>query len=293
MSAMTDLSSALAEAAAASAPGVVAVHGGRCDTTSGVAWSAEHVVTAAHALERENDLELTLGDERIPATLLGVDPGTDLAVLRVERSLTPLRHADEAALRFGSLVLAVSRNARGSRARLGILSRVGGPFRLGGGTRVEQYLESDIAPTPGLAGSALVDAAGALVGVNATGLVRGALVTLPASAVTRVVDAIVAHGHVRRAKLGVALQPVELPASVAERREKERGLIVLGVAPGGPAEHAGVLVGDVILGVAGTAVTRIDELQSVLDESKIGVDVVLELLRAGVETSLTLKPEAR
>ncbi|HEV8549291.1 MAG TPA: trypsin-like peptidase domain-containing protein [Polyangiaceae bacterium] len=293
MSAMTDLSSALAEAAAASAGGVVAVHGGRCDTTSGVAWSAEHVVTAAHALERESDLEVTIGEERAPATLLGTDPGTDLAVLRVERTLTPLRLADEAALRVGNLVLAVSRNARGSRARLGILSRVGGAFRLGGGTRIERYLESDIAPTPGLSGSALVDATGALVGVNATGLVRGALVALPASAVTRVVDAIVAHGHVRRAKLGVALQSVELPGAVAERRGKDRGLIVLGVAPGGPAERAGVLVGDVLLAVAGSAVGRIDELQSVLDEGKIGADVAVELLRAGAETILTLKPEAR
>jgi S1-C subfamily serine protease len=272
---------------------VVAVHGGRCDTTSGVAWSAEHVVTAAHALERESDLEVTIGEERAPATLLGTDPGTDLAVLRVERTLTPLRLADEAALRVGNLVLAVSRNARGSRARLGILSRVGGAFRLGGGTRIERYLESDIAPTPGLSGSALVDATGALVGVNATGLVRGALVALPASAVTRVVDAIVAHGHVRRAKLGVALQSVELPGAVAERRGKDRGLIVLGVAPGGPAERAGVLVGDVLLAVAGSAVGRIDELQSVLDEGKIGADVAVELLRAGAETILTLKPEAR
>jgi serine protease Do len=293
MTSISELSNGLGDAVAKAAESVVAVHGGRCETASGVAWSAQHIVTAAHALERDQDLEVTVDDERVPATLVGADPTTDLAVLSVTRTLTPRAHADLASLRVGHVALGLSRSGRGLRARLGVVSRLGGEWRLGPGIRVERYIESDIAPAPGLGGGALVDAAGALIGVNATGVLRGVLVALPASAVTRVVDAILAHGHVRRAKLGVAVERVELPAAVAERRGKQRGLIVLGVAPGGPAERGGVLLGDVLLSVAGAPVTRVDELSSALDEGTIGNELPVEILRAGSELTLSLRPEAR
>jgi len=292
MSAMTELSNALGDAVASAASGVVAVLHGPCETTTGVVYDDHHILTAAHHLEQEGTLEVRVGDERAPATVVGTDPASDVAVLRVERTLTPLTRANDDALRAGNLVVAVSQGARGGRARLGIVSRVGGPFRLGGGTRVERYVETDIPPTPGLSGSALVDANGALVGVNATGFVRGVLVTLPLSALAPVVDSIVLHGRVRRAKLGVALQPVELPAAVAGQLGRKRGLIVLGLAAGGPAERAGVLVGDVLVSVGGSAVERVDELQAALDESKIDADATVELVRAGGVTNVVVRPEA-
>jgi len=293
MSTITDFSRDLGDAVAKAATSVVAVHGGRCETASGVAWTDNHIVTAAHALERETELEVTIGDERVPATLVGADQGSDLAVLRVERKLDLFPRVDAQALRVGELALALSRSSRGLRARVGIVSRVSGEWRLGPSVRVERYVESDIGPAPGLAGSALVDASGALIGVNATGVMRGVLVALPGSAVSRVVDAITAHGHVRRAKLGVAVERVELPEAVAERRGARRGLIVLGVAKGGPAEQGGLLLGDVILTLGGQAVERVDELSSALDEGKIGQALALEILRAGSEQTLSVKPEAR
>lgn len=292
MSAMTDLSHALGDAVAAAEKGVVAVFHGPCDTTSGVVYDEHHVVTAAHPLENDGSVELGLGGERLPATVVGTDPASDLAVLRVERALTPLPRASDDALRAGNLVVAVNQGPRGARARLGIVSRVGGPFRLGGGTRITRYVETDIVPTPGLSGSALVDASAALVGINATGFMRGVLVTLPLAVLAPVVDSIIAHGRVRRAKLGVALQRVELPAALAGQLGRKRGLIVLGLAAGGPAERAGVLVGDVLVAVAGTAVERVDELQAALDESKIDQETSVELVRAGAVTSVLLKPEA-
>ncbi|HTQ04614.1 MAG TPA: S1C family serine protease [Polyangiaceae bacterium] len=293
MSTILDFSSELANAVAKAETGVLAVHGGRCETASGVAWNEHHVVTAAHALERESDLEVTVGDERVPATLVGADPATDLAVLRVERSLAPLARKDGPAPRVGEVALALSRSARGLRARLGVVARVSGAFRLGPGIEIERYVESDIAPAPGLSGSALVDAEGALLGVNSTGVARGVLVALPGGAVSRVVDAILLHGHVRRAKLGVAVERVELPQAVAARRGTRRGLIVLGVAAGGPAEQGGVGLGDVILSVGGKSVERVDELSGALDESRIGVELAVEVLRAGAEVTLTVRPEAR
>jgi S1-C subfamily serine protease len=292
MSAMNDLSHALGDAVAAAATGVVAVQHGPCETTSGIVYDEHHVVTAAHPLEQEGASGVRLGDERVPATLVGTDPASDLAVLRLERALTPLPRANEDALRAGNLVVAVSQGTRGARARLGIVSRVGGPWRLGASLGVPRYIETDIAPTPGLRGSALIDASGALVGVNATGLVRGVLVTLPVSALAPVVAAIIAHGRVRRARLGVALQRVELPAAAAQQFGRRRGLIVLGLAAGGPAERAGVLIGDVVVAVAGTAVERVDELQAVLDDSKIEKDTSVEVLRAGASASVVVRPEA-
>ena len=293
MAQLSELSQDFADAVEGAALSVVGVHGGRCETASGVAWSEQHVVTAAHALEGDQDLEVTVGDERFPATLVGADPAVDLAVLKVEKTLQVPRRADVSGLRVGSLGFALSRSARGLRARLGVVSRVGGEWRLGPGVKVERYIESDIAPAPGLAGSALVDASGALIGVNATSVLRGVLVALPSGAVTRAVDAIIAHGHVRRAKLGVAVERVALPPALATERGRQRGLIVLGVAPGGPAEAAGVLLGDVILSVNGQPIERVDALSNVLDEGTIGAELPVELFRAGVAISLTVRPEAR
>jgi len=292
MSAITDLSEALGDAVAKAAGGVVAVHSGRCDVSSGVAWGEHHVVTAAHGVEPESELAVTVGGERVPASLTGVDPGSDLAVLHVERTLTPFRAADWSALRVGNLVIALAEQARGARARLGIVSRLGGEWRLAA-TRVERYLETDIEPVPSLSGSALLDAEGGLLGLNATGIRRGALVTLPAATVSRIVDALVQHGRVRRAKLGVLLQSVELPSNVADRRGQPRGLIVLGVSAGGPADRAGVLTGDVLVTIAGSRVGRVDELATALDEGKIDIDVPVELVRAGQEITLNVRPEAR
>jgi S1-C subfamily serine protease len=293
MSSMTDLSNALGDTVARAATGVLPIHQGSHGVTTGIVFDEHHLVTAARGVEPDAPLEVALGAERVPATFVGADPASDLAVLRVERTLTPLPQADDALLRTGHLVVAVSQGSRGTRARLGIVSRVGGSWHLSGGLRLPRYFETDIAPTPELSGSALVDAGGALVCINVVGPVRGSLVTLPLAALTSVVKAIAEHGRVRRAKLGVALQRVELPAKAAARLGARQGLIVLGLAEGGPAEQAGVLVGDILLAVGGTKVERVEELQALLDESKIDAETNLELHRAGAEATLTLRPVAR
>jgi S1-C subfamily serine protease len=290
---ISELSSGFADLVANAQKSLVFVRGGRCEAASGVAWSRDLVVTAANAFERERGLTATFSDGQKEAILLGADAASNLAVLRVEAELSPLAHADSSALRPGELALALSRGARGTRARLGMIARVGGEWRLAGGLRVERYVESDIPPAPGLSGSVLVGAQGALIGINLAGIVRGSLVTLPASSAKAIVDSIVAHGRVRRARLGVALERVELPRALAERLGRRYGLVVLSVLEGGPAERAGVLLGDVVLAVAGTAVESVDALQGVLGEQSIGQELSVDLLRAATQQTLGVTPEAR
>jgi S1-C subfamily serine protease len=288
-----DVSEQLADAVAAADKSIVTIFGERSHGASGLAWAKDLVVTAAHALEREEGLEVGIGDERVKATLLGADAASDLAVLRVEAALIPAASVDPSALRLGELALALSRNARGLKVRLGVVSRLGGEWRLPGGQRVPRFVESDIVPAQGHSGSVLVNADGALIGVNAAGFSRGSLVALPASSVSSIVDSIVQHGHVRRARLGVGLERVELPRLLAERRGQRRGLLVTSVLEGSPADRGGVVLGDLILGVAGRPTERVDDLMSALGESAIGVPLALDLVRAGSESAVTLSPEAR
>jgi S1-C subfamily serine protease len=254
-----DGSEQLADAVAVAERSIVTIGGERSRGASGVAWSKDLVVTAAHALEQDDGFEVGVGEERAKATLLGADPTSDLAVLRVEHELVPVTTADAGALRLGALALALSRSSRGLKVRLGVVSRLGGEWRLPGGTRVERYIESDIVPAPGHSGSVLVNAAGALIGVNAAGFSRGSLVALPASVVGGVVTAIAEHGRVRRARLGVGLERVALPRAVAERRGQSRGLLVTSVLEGSAAERGGVVLGDLILGVGGRPTQRVDD----------------------------------
>jgi len=251
MTNILDVSQALGGVVASAEASIVAVHGGRCDSSSGV------------------------------------------AVLRVGAELSPFKPADARALRVGELVLALARTGRGLGARLGIVSRLGGEWRLPGGTRFERYIESDVTPSPGLEGSALVTVSGELVGLNATGLARGALVSLPVASVGRIVDALLAHGRVRRARLGVALERVELPRAVADRLGRRRGLVVVAVVEGSPAERGGLLLGDVILAIDEKPTERVDDLQSALDENAIDREVSADILRAGKGQRLLLTPEAR
>jgi serine protease DegQ len=287
------LSEALVHIVSTAAASVVAVHGARCETTTGVAFGKDLVVTAAHALDRERELEVTLADERRPATWIGADAASNLAVLRVEGELVTPPHGDPQSVRMGALAVALSRGARGARARLALVSRVGPEWRLAGGTRVERWIESDLPALSGLSGSALFGMQGELIGVNVAGLARGSLVTLPAASVAGITQAIAAHGRVRRARLGVGLERVELPRAHAERLGRRHGLIVLSVLESGPAERGGLLLGDVIVAVGGTPVERVEELQALLAEPAIGVEVPVTTLRAGNEQALQITPEAR
>jgi S1-C subfamily serine protease len=291
------LSDALANVVEKAAASVVRVEGGRRGAVSGVVWSADgHVLTADHALDGEERVSVGLADgATVSAAVVGRDPGTDLALLRLDTPAPapPPEFRDVDAARVGELVVAVSRPGQSARAALGIIGALGASWRTPAGGRVERFFQPDVALRPGFSGSLLLDISGRALGVNSAALTRAGGVTLPAVTLRRVVASLAAHGRVRRGYLGIGLHPTRLPTEAADRAAQAGGLMVVAVQPGGPAEKD-VLLGDVLLALDGQQTLTLGDLQSALDESKIGRRVAARLLRAGAivqsEVSIGARP---
>jgi len=277
------LSSELAQAVEQAGRTAVAVHARPRFSSSGAFWRPGIIVTAEHTIRREDEITVTLPDgENAPATLAGSDPGTDLAVLKVESSafaVPPRAAADPVP---GNLILSIGRSQdSGVNATMGIVSAVSGPWRTWRGGRLDRYIRLDLTLYPNSSGGVVVDIAGGALGIATSTLSRIAGVAIPASTVDRVVDEILAQGRVSRGYLGVGLQPVELP-------DKTQGLIVLSLEPGGPAAQAGVLIGDILVSLGGTKVGDTDDIQSVLENHGVGKSVETAILRGGEARSLTI-----
>jgi S1-C subfamily serine protease len=262
------LSDSLAAAVERAAASVLRVDGRRRGS-SGIAWSATgHVLTAAHTLHREEGITVGLPDGGVlPARVLGRDEGTDLALLRVEAELTVPAWA-EGVPRVGELVLALGRPGGAIRASLGMVGSVNGGWRTGTGGRVDAWIDVDGTLPPGFSGGPLVGVDGAVIGLNSSALARGGS-TLPVSTLRRIADSLAAHGGVRRGWLGVGVQPVTLQGAQVAAAGQERGLLVVQVAPDGPAERGGLLLGDILLAYAGEPVTEPSALHAKLDEAAV------------------------
>ena len=281
------LSDRLAGLAAAGTAATVAVHGRDGRARSGLVWAEGLVVTAEEALERDDDLSLTLPDgRRVPATLGGRDPGTDVALLRAETGpVTPLPLAPAAALAPGHLVLAVGRSEYGPISALGTAALIGGPWRSMRGGRIERRLHLDLRLEAEGEGGPVLDHAGRLVGMSVPGPRRRVLV-IPAETIARVAEVLRTRGRMPRGYAGVALQPLALPGGT-------RGLIVMGVDREGPAAKAGVVLGDILLAWDEAPLGSVREMLERLDAESVGREVTLELLRGGRPMRLTLRISER
>jgi serine protease DegQ len=279
------LSDGLAAAVEKAAASTVMVAARRRIPASGILYSASMVLTADHVIEREDDISVTLPDGRqLWAGLAGRDPGSDLALLKLEGEGGSVAETAPGEARVGQLVLALGRpSAGGIQASLGIVSAVGGPLRTGRGGLVERYLTTDAIPYPGFSGGPLVDASGRVLGINTSGLMRGASLAIPAVHAWANAAILAEHGHIRRGYLGLRTQPVELPSDGQELlgRQQASGLLIVGLEQGSPAEQAGLIVGDILTGLAGSPVSDHDELLSRLAGAQVGEPAQIEILRGG------------
>lgn len=279
-----DLSNALAEVVEKVGQSVVRVEGGRRLPASGIVWDASGlIVTASHSVEREDGAEIGLPDgSTTSATLVGRDSTTDVVLLKADPAkLTAASWSDGADLKVGHLVLGLGRPGRTARAALGVASAIGPEWRTPAGGKVERYLQADIGRYPGFSGGPLVDMNGGVLGMNTSALMRGHAISLPAATLRRIIPSLQQHGKIQRGFLGVGVYPVQLPDALGKQVGQEGGVLVISLQPGGPAEKAGLVLGDVLLSLGGKAVEAPGELVSLLDPDKVGQQLTAKIARAG------------
>ena len=284
--ALMELSNALAAATERAAIHIVAVHTGPRGSSSGVIWRAGIIVTADHALRSDEEIKVTLPDQRVvSATLVGRDATTDLAVLKCAEAASPVpAFGDAAELAAGHLTLVVGRTrASGPVAALGAVSLAVAERRQWGGATLSPYIRLDVGLQPTAIGGAVVDARGNVVGIATPKFARFGAIAIPAATVNRVADLLLSKGRIPRGYLGVGLQPIRLPAELTQstHRKGKTATIVLDVAPDGPAHKADLLIGDLLLSLDGHEVLHPGDVHSALGPDSIGKTFVAQLLRGG------------
>jgi S1-C subfamily serine protease len=283
---LQQVSNDLAATVEAVSPSLVRVEARRRLPASGMVWSSDGViVTAHHSIEQDEAVRVGLpGGQTVTATLIGRDATTDLAVLRVApMELTPPVWAepDLASLRVGHLVLAVGRPGQSAQATLGIVSALGESWRTPTGGLLDRYVQTDVVMFPGFSGGPLVNAAGQVLGLNTSALLRGLSLTVAVATLHRVVGMLLAHGKIRRGYLGVSTQPVRLPAMLQQSVGQETGLLLITVEPQSPAEQGGLLLGDTLVAFDDTPIRHPDDLLTFLSTDRIGATVRVRLVRGG------------
>jgi S1-C subfamily serine protease len=301
-------SNRIAEIVARVGASTVAVIGRRHALASGVAWRPGLVVTAAHVFRR-TPAAVTLmgGDGRsFGATLVGIDSATDLALFRLadENAVPVATLGDAAGLQAGHVAIAVGRSGEGDIiASAGLVNRAGGPWQTWLGGPIDRLIRLDGGIYDGLSGAPVADASGAVIGTATSALSRSYGIVVPAATVSRVVDALLAHGRVGRAWLGIGAQTVPVPDAApasaagetapaagaggapAPGSADQSGLLITSLAKGGPAERAGLRIGDIIVRAAGSAAANLRDLRQALAEH-IGEGVTLAVVRGGVPLDL-------
>jgi S1-C subfamily serine protease len=274
---------------------VVAVNARRHLSSSGVYWRDGIVVTAAHTIRRAEAISVIVsGGATMTAALAGVDPSTDVAVLKIDsEDLAVANPGDPRDLRVGQLVVAVGRGAlRGLNAALGVIGVLSASWRTLRGGLIDQFIGLDLVLHSGAAGGPLIDAHGRVLGINTPALSRNIALTIPSSTIDRIVTRLLEKGHLDRGYLGLGMQPIPIPEQLKRSLNlpSDSGLIVVTVDLDGPGARAGVLFGDIIVSLEGTTVVSIRDLQPFLEPESVGKPVAVSIIRGGqlVELNVTV-----
>ena len=286
------LSNALADAVEQGAQFTVLVHARRRLPTSGIAYAADLVLTVDHGVEMEEDIPILLpNNQETRAVLAGRDPARDLALLRLKEPLALPAVPASQLPRIGELALALGRPGSGGvQASLGVISAFGGPARTGRGGLLDQFIRTDTIPYPGFSGGPLINAQGEILGINTSAFSMDGLITIPAQVAWQSAADLAQYGHIRRGYLGIRSTAVELPTAEqnALERSQAAGLLIAGIEENSPAARAGLLVGDILVGLDANPLTSQDDLQMQLNIKAVGQPVVVQVLRAGRPQNITV-----
>jgi S1-C subfamily serine protease len=261
----------------------------------GLVLTNSHVVGSAKEI-RLRDIEGFVTD----AQVLGVDPDTDLALLRANGA-RELRHAalgNSKRLRRGQLVVAIG-NPLGfeSTVTAGVVSALGRSIRSVSGRTIEDVIQTDAALNPGNSGGALVSSNAEVIGIN-TAIINGAqgiCFAVASNTAQFVLSEIIRHGYVRRAYIGVSGQTAPVPRrhAVAAGAENKMGALLMNIEPDGPAAQAGLLPGDVVIRLDNVDINGVDDLIRVLDRDRVGRTLAMDVLRLGRLRAIDIHPVER
>lgn len=274
------------------APRVVAVLGGRRGSSSGILWRPGLVVTAEELLETDEDIQILRPDgSRVPASLVGRDPSTDIALLRTEEQpMADTSFGETSELRAGHLVVAAGRQAEGLSAALGIVALAGGPWRSLRGGHIERRLHLNLRLDARSEGGAALDARGRIIGMAVLGPLRRVIV-IPSETIDRVAQHLLDHGRVARGYLGLGLQPVRIDQATADKAglAAPTGLIVISVDPDGPGQKADLRQGDILIRWDAEPLPSVRRIYALLGPESVGRSVALDILRAGEHMNLAVE----
>ena len=286
---LASVSDQLADAVERIGASVVQVQGHR-RPASGVVYAADAVVTTARAIGREEHPRVRTPDGRqLQAEIAGWDPATHLAVLRVAELAVPPAEVSDTPPRAGHLALAVGRSwSNGLTASLGVVSIIGGPLPTGRGLAIPEIIRTSAQMHGGFSGGAFADGSGRLIGICTAAEIRGLAVVIPIGIAWRAAGDLLQHGRRPRGHLGVAGQPVRLAPKQSGPDGPDRGVLVVAVAAGSPADAAGLLVGDVLVELDGHAIQSPEELLQVLGQDRVGRAVTVRVIRGAAAQALTV-----
>lgn len=288
---LKELSDTLADLVEAAGSQIVRVEARRRLPASGVIYSADGlIVTSNHGVERDDDIQVGLADGSTQAaTLVGRDPHSDVALLRVQTSgLSAATWQAPDQLRVGHVVVALGRPGRTVQATLGIISALGSTWQTPSGGQIEHYVQTDVAMYPGFSGGPLLTASGSFAGINSSALLRGISLTIPSPTLARVVETLLVHGQMPRGYLGIGIQPVRLTDSIKEQTGQETGLMVMSVESNSPAAQGGLLQGDILVSMEDQPIRQVDDLQALLGSDRVGRQTDLRVIRSGELHNLTV-----
>jgi S1-C subfamily serine protease len=278
---LTQFSNALAARAETAKNAVVAIRLAHERHMTGMVWQSGIVIASEQSLPRKDDFELVgAGGAVLTAKVAGRDPSTNIAVLRLAEQLaSPSIAAAEA--RTGAVVLASGADGTGgASARLGLVNVAGPEWHSSRGGLIDRRIVLDVRLARREEGGPVFDAAGACLGMSTFGP-RGQVIAIPTATIERVVPLLLKDGRIARGWLGVALQAVAVPDALRETADQAGGLMVMSVAEDGPAAHAGIVAGDIILSVDGTSAHRWRRIARHFGADSVGRKADLRLIRSG------------